>query len=325
MPARITKFFHSRYAMLMASALMVLAAWSAFASGQTVRISGDSSIALPPVDAWIASGSTSLWMSVIANLAITGMLLYINHSYNLLRSLSMLFVVLFASMTAAIPGLSAQFHSGTLLALVLTCCISLMFGCYGRPRRRREVFMVFFLLSGGAAVQYAFVVYIPVMLLCCIQMRVMSARTAAAAVLGMVTPWWLLIGLGLIAPGDIHAPHITNLLSIIDFSDSIHLAVTALLTACVFTAAVVLDLFRTMAYNARSRSYNGTVVLTGFVTIIAMAADYNNAAAYMPVLNMCAALQAAQFFIIHRSAKSWIGISCLLTIYLALYTWTILI
>ena len=311
--------------MLLATVLMGLAAWGLFASGTMVHISGDRGIALPSANCWIASPYLSLWTGLAMCVAMIALLIFINRNYNLLRDLSMLPIVFFAFMMAATPELPAQFYTGTLLGVVVAVCIALMFGCYGRPDRRRRVFMVFFLLSAGVATQYAFVVYIPVMLMCCGQMRVLSARTVIAALLGVITPWWLLLGLGIVSPQQLHWPQLASVFSAFDMADSLQLAATALVTAIVFTTTFVLDFFRTMAYNARSRSYNGTIVLTGFITILAMAVDFTNMASYMAVLNMCAALQCAQFFIIHRTERSWLGIGGVLAVYVALYAWKILV
>ena len=320
MTARITDFFHSRYAAFAAVAVMIAAAWSAFAAGNPANLPVDPGPALPPAGCWLPA-EFSLWASIAANIALIGLLVFINRHFNLLRSLSALFVVLFAAMQTAIPELTSQFYTGTLLAVVLASYIALMFGSYMMPTQRREVFLVFVLISAGAATQLSFAVYIPVMLLCCMQMRVMSWRTLLAALLGIITPWWLLLGLGIVEPAQLRIPGTTDIFSIIDFSADPQSAATILLSAGVFTASVLLDFLRTMAYNARSRSYNGVIVLTGFVTIAAIAVDFRNAAAYLPALNMCAALQAAQFFILHRGERSWIGISCLLAAYLSLFIW----
>lgn len=321
MTVKLTKFMHSRYAMMAAVALMALVAWATEASEQLVRIVADRGTALPSANSWIASADGNLVAGLAANVLMIGALISLNRTYNLLRSLSMLFAVLFAFMQTATPELTVQFSTGSLLMLTIAVCTWLMFGCYGRPYLRRRVFLVFFLLSAGAATQYAFAVYIPVMLLMCVQMRVFSGRTLVAALLGVATPWWLLLGFGVVTPDSVHLPQLESVFSAARVADGVQLGVTALTGAAVFVAAVVLDFFRTMAYNARSRSYNGAVVLLGFATIVAMVADYNNMLCYLGVLNACASLQAAQFFIIHRTERSWIGIAGVLAVYAALAVW----
>lgn len=306
--------------MFLAATLMVLALWGTYASGSMPLITGDRGIALPSANCWLPA-STGLWAAVAAAVAIMAMMVYINRRFNLLRNLSTLFAVLFAAMTAATPDLGAQFGTGQLLALVMTVCTTLMFGSYARSMRRRQVFMVFFLLSAGTATQYAFAVYIPVMAVCCMQMRQGSLRTAVAAVLGLITPWWLLLGLGIESPARLHPPQFSSIFATFDFDEGLQLGVTVLFTACLFIVSVVLDFFRTMAYNARSRSYNGTILLMGFVTIVAMAVDYKNVSCYVPLLNVCASLQAAQFFVLHRTDRSWIAILSLIVAYTALYIW----
>lgn len=324
MRLKVTKYMHSRYAMLLAVSLMALAAWSTCFSGDFVRIAGDRGIALPSANCWIASADISYCAGLFLCVAIIAMIIFVNRSYNLLRDMSMLPIVLFAFMMAATPELSAQLYTGSVLCLTVSVCIALMFGCYSRPDRRRRVFMVFFLLSAGTATQYSFAAYIPVMLMCCGQMRILSLRTVIAAILGIVTPWWLMFGFGIVTPEELHMPEISSLFSKLGTADGLQLGATALATSIIFIASVALDFFRTMAYNARARSYNGTIVLTGFMTIVAMIADYNNMVSYMIVLNMCAALQCAQFFIIHRTERSWLGIAGVLAAYASLYLWKIM-
>ena len=48
MTARITDFFHSRYAAFAAVAVMIAAAWSAFAAGNPANLPVDPGPALPP-------------------------------------------------------------------------------------------------------------------------------------------------------------------------------------------------------------------------------------------------------------------------------------
>ncbi len=321
---RLTRLMHSRAAMIVAALLMVAAAWATYAGGGVSPIAGDRGIALPSANGWLPAGAVSAVAGIASSLLIMALMLFLNRRFNLLRDMSGIFCVLFAAMQTATPALTAQFYTGPLLALTVGACMALMFGCYADPSRRRRVFLVFFLLSAGLATQYAFAVYIPLMLFCCWQMRIVSGRTMVAAALGLLTPWWLLTGLGIVAPGQLHVPQLAGLLSMFSFGDGARLAVTLLLTTAVLVIAVVFDLFRTIAYNARARSYNGTIVLTGAVTAIVMAVDYKNAATYVTLLNMLAALQGAQFFVIHRTERSWIGILALLCAYAALFAWNAL-
>ena len=59
MPARLSKFFHSRYAMLLAAVLMALAAWLTYANGGLAPVCGDLGVALPSANCWLPSGPVS--------------------------------------------------------------------------------------------------------------------------------------------------------------------------------------------------------------------------------------------------------------------------
>lgn len=296
----ITKFLHSRGALLLTLLLVAQAGWLCHTGS---------------VESFAAS--------MAANVLVVLLMIYLNRRFNLLRSMTMLYGVMFGFLQIASPEELGYFNSGILLAAVMGVCLVLMFGIYARPWLRRRVFLVFLLLSAGVTQQYAFAVYIPVMLLCCVQMRVFNARCLVAALLGVITPWWLLLGFGVIAPSDLHLPELKAVFSDISLQESLQLGAAALLAATLFVVCMALNFFRTIAYNARSRAYNGAVLLTGFVTIAAMLFDYGNITAYMPLLNVCAALLCAQFFVLHRTPRSWIGIVCILLVCLTLYIWNI--
>ena len=52
-------------------------------------------------------------------------------------------------------------------------------------------------------------------------------------------------------------------------------------------------------------------------------ADSANAVAYVPLLNVCAAIQTGLFFSINNHRKSYIGIFVVLAAYAALYCWNV--
>ena len=158
-----------------------------------------------------------------------------------------------------------------------------------------------------------------VFLMGCAQMQVFNGRTLVAALIGVVTPWWIMLGFGIITPADIHLPSFAGVFTLIDFSDTFMLLSTVGLTALLIVLSLVLNVFRTIAYNARARAVNGVFTVLSLVTLLACCVDYHNLISYIPLLNFCAALQVSHYFATHRAEKSCFAILPVMVAYIAIY------
>lgn len=319
--ATITRILHARGFALVFAALVVVAAWLYFASGSVVPLQGERGFALPSPNEWLPQGWPSFAAAMVANVATVLVAALLCKVFNILRSMTGLYIVLFGVMQLATPGLLDQFYSGPLLALAAALGLYLMFGRYRSPMASGHVFLVFMMLSGLTAAQYCFALFIPAFLIVCAQMRILDGRTLIAAGAGMVTPWWILFGFGFISPADFHMPDFRNL-----FEGAIEPGMGLTLGTLAFTVfllllSIVLNLFKTIAYNARSRAINGALTVVATFAIIGLCLDFNNIFAYVPLLNLCAALQAAHYFSTHRADRSCYPIIAVLVVYVILYIW----
>ena len=323
--AAITRFLHSRGGAALAIVIMIVATWLDYHAGRVTYIPGDKGFAVPSANDWISSPVTEM----IVNLVIVGLIIvlsvYLNRAFNVLRAMTMLYVVFFAFFELATPNLLAQLTTSTVLCAVVLACMVLLYSCYGDTGRIRRVFLIFFFLSVAAASQYAFVVYIPLFLLGCAQMKILNLRTIGAASLGIVTPWWILLGFGLVSLGDLHRPRVVSIFDAINFNEAIALAVTVGLTVLLTLSAYMLTLLKSMTYNAKSRSFGSFIAVMTAMTIVAMVIDYTNITAYVTLLNFCAAYQLSHFFLLHKSEKSYIAVTIILAIYFVLYLWRTII
>mgnify|MGYP001115932613 CR=1 FL=1 len=142
-------------------------------------------------------------------------------------------------------------------------------------------------------------------------MRIFNARSLVAAVLGVLTPWWLLLGFGIISPSDIAIPSFVSIFSVIDHEDTLLLMVTMGITT--------FALLKPIAYNARARAVNGTFTVLALLTVICACADYRNIISYVPMLNFCASMEITHYFSTHRGEKSFIPVFILLAAYAVIF------
>lgn len=323
--ALLSQKFHGRNAAL---AMMAIATvYVALTGGMTgfLPMQGDQGICLPSPGAWPLPGWLGIGLNAALNILIMVMMMVVNRTFNVLRAVTWLHVGLFAIMQAAVPREIVSLNSGTLLALAVICCIYLLFSCYAEPERVRRIFLAFMILSLGSATQYSFVVFIPVFWLMTIQMRIFNSRTFLASVLGLLTPWVMLLGFGIVTPADIHRPDITSVFEAMNLRSALYLLIVSALTVSILIISTALNALKTIAYNARARSYNGALTIVASITIVAMALNYNNLLAYLPLLNMCAAYQLTHYFVNHRFDRQYAAVLAVCAVYVVLYLWRITI
>ena len=281
------------------------------------------SLSLAGVAGWLrpATAETSAWLpgvwgfciALFLTAVIAASLRLLNKAFNPLRSDTALTSALVLTLFSALPPVATSFYPGLLLAAVMMGVSLLLFTTFGRPRAgRRRVFLMFTVLSGLGFLSPCFLYYIPLLLVGCIQMRTFSLKTLLAAILGVLTPPWILIGSGWLSIDALHFPkfEIPALEVGNPFSITL-LAVAALsiLTALMFLGA---NLIKVLAYNSQSRAMNGFYSIPLLGSVLLTILDFNNLIIYVPIIMAMTAYQASHFFAQHRFPLSWIGIAVFL-------------
>ncbi len=329
MPVRsaiATRMMHTRDSLSGVCAIAFVGLILFFSSpAATLPLPGDRGFALPSANEWLPAGGLSFACSMAANAAIVITAAAMAKIHNILRSITG--CTWHCSQSCSWPHRSSLcsytpgrcWHSPSPYAC---CCFSVCTVANGHPGR---VLLTFMSLSALSATQYCYAVYIPAMLICCAQMRVLGGRTLVAATLGVLAPWWILFGLGIAEPSDLHLPDFARLFEAVDIGEQIWLFATAGLSASLLVLCLLLNAFKAIAYNARSRAVNGAIIVVALFTILGAAADFSNTAAYIPLLNLCAAIQTAHYFATHRADRSWIAIAAICLAYTTLFLCQILI
>lgn len=316
---RLLDILHSRAFNVAVALLAVAMAAVFFFTGHTELIDIDKGLVLPSANLWFKAPLADFTAGVAGTLCTVALMMALNKVYNVLRTMTSLYIGLFALMQLAAPDLMTQFYTGTALALVVPVCVLVLLGCYASPDATRRIFLIFLILSAFTATQYSYMLYIPVFLIGCAQMRIFSIRTLLASFMGLLTPWVIMAGFGIVDLTTFQIPQFESIFSIFDADDAFFLILTQGLSILVLLVCHLLNLMKTIAYNARSRATNGLFVVLAFFTVAAMCVDYRNFISYVPVLNICAAFGVAHYLSTHRSDKSAIPIIILMAAYAALF------
>lgn len=320
----VTAFFHAKSSTL---TMMLLACFStvvAWRCGAIVTSPSEFSFGFPPADQWFASEIVSVGMSLAATIVVALFIIYINRVFNILRSLTALVGTMFMAMQIALPSVLGAFGDGIMLTLLMLVCAMLLFSVFSDSQGQRPVFLAFCLLGAALFFRLSYLLYVPVLLLGCMQMRVFSLRGFLAAMLGLITPAWILFGFGIVDPRDLNIPDLSNLWDFPLTAGSVRIIVVTGFTILTGFCFMVANILKILSYNSRVRAYNGFFTMLFVFTAIFAAVNFRNITFYVPLLNCMAAYQVSHFFTYRRHRRSFIPILILILVYVGFYVWAIL-
>ena len=311
-----------------AATLMVLAAALAMLVAHVLgdEVAAPEAARAAPAFAGQLTGTAAIIINVVLMLGLMTLMVLLNRRHNILRAVTYLDVGLVALMQAAVPVALDGLNGGLLVAPVILLCMHRMFEAYADGHDMRGVFLSFLLLSAGASVEYAFVLFIPALWLMLAQMRIFTVRAVLASVMGIVTPWILLFGFGIVSPDDMVLPHIRSIFSVSQWLERpVLITAAAGFTAMLLIGSVMLNVLKTIAYNARARAFNGALNLISAFAILAMVVDFGNLGAYLPLLNVCAAYQLTHYFVNYRYERQYLAVLAIAAIYILSFLWQIIL
>lgn len=268
---------------------------------------GDFGLVFPSPDQWDIPGS---WGEII-NVAILGLcaptVFLINKHFSLLRSSLPFWALFFLPLTCSMLPVSGKLTSAVILLPVTLMMFVAIFNSYRIRNATKNSFFIATCISAGAMIQYAFLPYIVAIALSMLTMKALRIKELLAMVFGIISPWWMLMGLGVIGYRDFTLPSPQNI-----FTSTVDPSVFPLLlgTGIAAVVALLLSLYngiRLYAGNTKIRSYNNVVNVFGFISLIAIMFDIDNICAYLGVLNLWIGLQFANFFTLWNLHKPvWI-------------------
>lgn len=322
----ITTFMHGKSATIVALILAFVSCVVAWQQGAVHPNREDLGVGFPSANLAFSSAQWSAIVNVCFTAVIALMMLYINRWFNVLRSLTSLVATMFLVMQAAIPSVLGQFYGGTAVALLTMVCTMILFSSYDNRQGQSNIFLIFFLFTAAAFTQVGYLFYLPAMLIGTVQMRVFSLRTFLAALLGVITPIWILFGIGIVTVDNLQWPGLAfRLWHLFDNAELIPTFATIGFTIALGVGFTVANLMKILSYNARIRAFNGFFTMLLVYTAMLVLLNFGNFMFYLPLLNCLVAYQIGHYFTYRRTNHSFIAIFFIMACYIALYVWSILV
>ena len=291
-----------------AIATAILMSATSFLAGAPIPLQTEAGLCLPSPGAWDI---------------ITGSIYILNKNYAFVPGNDMTLPGLLAVMSFSCPWVAGTLNSSTILLAANTAILSIAFTCFKQRNATRELFAIATILSLGTMVQYAFIFMIPAYIAIAASLKCLRFKETIAFILGLVAPYWVGVGLGIIPLSDFSMPDISGLFSGIEAKRSM----LAGLTACAATAlgALVGGLYNSVklyAGNSQRRLYNICFNILGVLCAVCIVIDFDNMPAYIGTLYLVAAVQFSDIFALHniRHRSWWLAGLC--TLYAASFIMT---
>ena len=282
-------------------------------------------ICLPSPNLWTLVPVAGWGLNLGLLIATTVGLYFVNKVFTIVAGAQTILTAIFLLMAASVPWIGGMLTSSAILAPAMLACIAILCSCYRQRNSTQEIFVLATILSLGSMIQYAFIFMIIPAVTIAIAFKCMHLKEVLAMLLGLVAPYWVGIGLGLIPIENFAVPHLTNLFDVnmsrgTIFFGLVNLAVTALLT-------LILSLYNSMklyAGNPRRRFLNLAFVVLEVCCVAFMVIDFNNLTAYIVTFYLCCAVQYANLFALWRIRRAWIWSLLICLMYCGLYTASLL-
>lgn len=243
--------------------------------------------------ALLKPGLMSALAGMLVTLATGGIMLALNKVFSYVRAVTRLYVSAFFLLQLAHPSGLVSLNAGTLMCLVTAVAVMPLFASYQDRHSQRSIFLIFAILATGSMFHYGYLALIPAFLLGFLNMGVLNLKGLLAMLFGLVTPFWIVMGLGIATPADAMAPHIQGIWHL-DWSQPGNIVlIVAAVTAALGIMLAALNLSTIMNYRMQTRVYNAFFVFTLVATVIAVCVDCRDAAFYLPLLGLMVAVQIA--------------------------------
>ena len=288
-------------------AMAAMAILSYFFTPLTV-IGGEAGICAPSPNLWNIAPAASWIIDNVLILAIAVAAVFANKKLVFIPGSDYVMPTLFLVMAAANPWLTATLNSSTIICAANLGALYLLMNAYGHRNVTQEMFVIGTLAGLGGMVQYAFLLFVPVHLISAATLQLVRPKAICAYLLGLIAPYWTLIGLGVITPQDFALPQLASLFSVqIGGLDlffvllQIGIAVGGMLLSVTHNS---LTLYNT---SVRLMLFNRVICIIGFGAAILACIDFLNYMAYIETTMLVAAIQIANTFQANRNRySSWI-------------------
>lgn len=244
---------------------------------------------------------------------------FLNKKYSFVKGADGALPVAMTILLASNPANTSVFGSPVIMLLVNLVCLDILMKSYCSPNASTDMFAIATYLSLGSMVEYGFLPLVLVYPAMAIMTKVLRMREFLAYLLGLVAPYWVALGFGIVTPYDFRLP---EFLTVLPSSDGGYLLFVYISLGVMVLVGLMTTLNNAMglyAGNLRVRTFNNIINLLGIVCAICMVADFSNFEAYSSTFCFAVSVQISNFFAMRHIPRSGVWFWSLLSVFIALF------
>ena len=303
-------------AVVIATAMCVLS----FIFQPELPLGGTPGLCLPSPAYWIKDPFLS-WIINFLIMGSTAILIYfVNQTYNFVRINQPVLPALFLLLTAANPWITNVLNTSMIMALVNILCLSILFGAYKSTNATQEMFLIATFLSLGSMFEYAFLPMGLAYLLGALIMKALRLKELLAFFMGLVAPYWVGLGFGILKLEWFRMPEITYLFADRELALEIFLLlVSVAVVIFIGICTGMSNSIRLYAGNSRVNAMNLAISVLGSLCVICILIDFNNILAYLATLYFTVAVQLANLCALWQMRHEWIVVGVAAIIFIGFF------
>ncbi|MCM1153355.1 MAG: hypothetical protein NC328_06865 [Muribaculum sp.] len=310
-------------ASMCAAAAMILANYFI---GPEFTVDSNLGICLKSPNIWRLTTPVETILSVVLVVGAGPLLMFFNKRFNFIRGANLVMPSIYVLLTASNCYVTSYMSASPILMLVVVTSLWILFSINENTRNAAQAyFSLATLLSIGSMIQYAFLPMTIALALCGIVMKTLRFKETVAMILGLIAPYWVGVGLGLIPISGFHMPALNYTLMNLGNKTELFAMIIFTGVLCLIAALQCMNnAILLYAGNSRIRRMNNCLNIVGFTAILCMLSDYNNMMTYMSTLYFWIAVQAGNLFALHRIFRPSVVMAVIISLIVTFYfflTW----
>lgn len=306
---------------ILAGICMIAAGWFFLPSS---RPAGALGICLPSPNLW----PSFEWEYALNALLIGGAVLFtflLNKKYAFVKGAETMLPTAMCVLLTANPLMTSYFGTPVIMLLANLICLWTLMGVYRAHNATNAMFVVATYLSLGSMFQYAFLPMMIIWPVLAIMIKVLRIKELMAYFMGLVAPYWIALGFGLVTFSDFNIPQFFTPLPAVDTGEYFFFIMLSLGTMGLIGLMMSLN-NAMMIYSGsvRVRIFNNMINLLGLWCFLCMLVDFGNLAAYASTFTFAVSVQIANFFAIRRIPRSSVWFWSLLSVFILYYIFLLL-
>lgn len=245
---------------------------------------------------------------------------FLNRHYNFIRTTQPVLPAMFLILAASCPWITYHLSASTLVCGVNLMSLSVLFSCYRSRNATQEMFVIGTFYSIGSMCQYAFLPFLLPIVGGAIAMKCFRMRELLAMGMGLLAPYWIALGFGIVSPEDFTIPELSNLFNGFAQTDELFVLMLSVGVAIFFGLMLGLNnAVKLYAGNSRVNSLNFTIDLVGLTAVACVLVDFSNMTAYLASLYFTVAVQVANLCALWQIRREWLVVTVPAIIYTAFF------